>query len=213
MISTIKKGDCVSIKNKNTGKASLQGLGIIEKAPPGTTSYNGLVAIAYTGGRWKRIKFLSTEESWDIDALPLNSPDGDTLKVGIIGYSSKKYDEDKAANVMGSCFMALAKKEKDKEIAPVEIVSGLTNMGIPGLAYELAEELGFYTVGIACKKAEEYEVYPVNKEIIHGEEWGDESAIFLDYIDILLKFGGGEQSKDEFAKAKKMLTPSVEFDL
>lgn len=60
-----------------------------------------------------------------------------------------------------------------------ELVSGLTNMGIPKLAYEIADKKGWTTVGFSAEEAKEYECYDVDKEIIVGKKFGDESEEFI----------------------------------
>jgi len=120
----------------------------------------------------------------------------DSKKIGIIGYSSQKFDEEQAKKLI------LLGLEKVKAKKGDYLVSGLTNLGIPKLAYEIATKIGLKTVGIACKLANDYELFPVNKKIIVGNNWGDESGTFLNYIDCLIKIGGGEQSEKEYKQFK-----------
>ncbi len=115
------------------------------------------------------------------------------LKIGFVGYSIMKFNEEKAKNIIKIIFDKLEEDENQ-----IEIVSGLTNMGIPKLVYEEAVIRGMKTVGIACKKAYDYECFDVDKKIIQGINWGDESDAFLRYINILIKLGGGKQSTKEF---------------
>ena len=77
-------------------------------------------------------------------------------------------------------------------------MSGLTNLGVPRIAYEEAIKLGLRTVGIACKQAEQYECFPCDEVILVGDNWGDESRAFLASIDVLLRVGGGKQSVAEY---------------
>ena len=93
----------------------------------------------------------------------------------------------------------------------IEIVSGYTDRGIPALSYVLAKlycktfhgYIDFTTTGFAPKKALSDKRCKVDKEIIVGENFGDESEAFVDYVDVLIKIGGGEQSIKEFALFKK----------
>ena len=118
------------------------------------------------------------------------------MKIGVIGYSPQKFDESKAKKLILQGMEEMGFQDTDS------IVSGLTNIGIPKIAYQLAKEHGLETVGIACKLATDYECYPVDKKIIIGDVWGDESQTFLNYIDVLIKVGGGKQSEQEFSKFK-----------
>lgn len=132
------------------------------------------------------------------------------VKIGVIGYSSGKFDERKARMLLDMALSYVSDKQ-----GPVSIVSGLTNMGIPKLAYEWATVHGLKTVGVACHKANEYECYPVNDKILIGYEWGDESEAFLERIDCLVRVGGGEQSMKEAAEFKAMYPSAtvIEFEL
>lgn len=93
----------------------------------------------------------------------------------------------------------------------IEIVSGYTDYGIPALSYVLAKlycqksycDIECTTTGFAPKEALSDKRCKVNKEIIVGENYGDESEAFIDYIDVLIKIGGGSQSIKEFDLFKK----------
>ena len=130
------------------------------------------------------------------------------FSIGVVGYSAMKFDEDMAILLLAQGLDLLTKGHEK-----VEIVSGLTDLGIPSLAYHIAKDRAYRTVGIACKKAFENDLFPVDDQIIVGEEWGDESETFLDYIDALVRIGGGEQSIDETKKAKDKGLPVYEYDL
>jgi len=131
------------------------------------------------------------------------------LRLGVIGYSAQEFDVDKAREILKKEFEYFKKIYGDD----VVIVSGLTAMGVPLLAYEEAKKNGWKTVGIACKKAYDYERFPVDEEIIVGEEWGDESETFLKSIDMLLKIGGGRQSLKEVQMAKEMGLQVAEYSI
>jgi len=113
-------------------------------------------------------------------------------KIGIIGYSAQKFDIDKAKQKIKEGLEYFDANIND------ELVSGYTDIGIPSISYRIAKKMKMKTIGIACSKAKEYKLFPVDKEIIVGDEWGDESDKFLSYITHLIKVGGGEQSKKEY---------------
>ncbi len=119
------------------------------------------------------------------------------MKIGIVGYSAKNIDEKLGTQLLEQAIFNLI-TSKSKEDA-VEIVTGLTNIGIPKLAYQIADRQGFIKIGISAKQAYQVKcgVYPVDKEIIVGEVFGDESQTFVDYIDCLVRVGGGKQSAHE----------------
>ena len=68
----------------------------------------------------------------------------DATRVGVVGYSSQKFDENKARNLLLSVFDDLADQN-------IEVVSGLTAMGVPLIAYQEAQKRGHKTTGIACQ--------------------------------------------------------------
>ncbi len=133
-----------------------------------------------------------------------------TVRIGIIGFSDeKKYKKQDAIDAVACSFANIHELFQDKEIY---IVSGLTNVGIPKLAYEFAGDRKWKTVGIAPKEAEQYELFPVDEKIIVGEYFGDESEVFIDYIDVLVKIGGGKQSEKEAEMAKEQNIPIMNMD-
>jgi len=123
-----------------------------------------------------------------------------TLRVGLVGFSGQKFDENLAKQYLVVAFDEIQQKHPSRKMV---LVSGWTDVGIPALGYREAQRRGWTTVGIACKKAEEYERFPVDQSIVVGENWGDESEEFLKSIDIMVKIGGGKQSERECQTAKQ----------
>jgi len=132
------------------------------------------------------------------------------LNVGVVGFSGAKFNENVAKALIA---IALDVVEENNEADEYALVSGLTDMGVPAIAYRAADKRGWKTVGIACSEANDYECYDVDEKIIEGEKWGDESKTFLDYIDVLVRIGGGKQSMEETEKAKEMGKSVYEYDL
>src|SRR3989344_5592363 len=108
------------------------------------------------------------------------------LRIGVTGYSAQKFDVAEATRMLKEAYDVLDRQYINRQKS---VVSGLTDLGIPGLAYREAQLRGWRTVGIACSKAEEYECFPVNERVIVGDEWGQESETFLNSIDVLLRIG------------------------
>ena len=132
------------------------------------------------------------------------------INVGVVGFSDTKFDVDFAKAQISDAFDFLETISSDKKI---RIVSGLTSLGIPKLAYEEAAKRDWETVGIACSDAKNYECFPVDETHIVGSEWGDESETFLKYCDLFFRFGGGKQSLEEIAEAKKMGKKVFEYNI
>lgn len=145
----------------------------------------------------------------DIDEVEAEHPDkiegmlfeskNKKVRVGVVGYSDDKFDKEKAKELVKKAF----DKIEDEYGNNITIVSGYTALGISLLAYKEAVRRKWKTKGIACKKADEFEKFPVDSYEIVGDEWGDESETFLNDIDVLVKIGGGDQSKEEAKEAKK----------
>ena len=118
------------------------------------------------------------------------------MKIGVVGFSSPYFDQQYAHQILKEVFINLKQKHSGKEI---QIISGYTNIGIPKIAYQLAEEMGFVTVGFTAEQALKVKcgLYPVKEVIIIGKRFGDESEAFVKYIDGLIRVGGGTQSRKE----------------
>lgn len=135
----------------------------------------------------------------------------DKMKVGVVGYCPPTvFDEEEALKMIKDAYDKVQEQFPDMEI---EIVSGLTNVGVLKIAYNEAVKRGWSTVGIACKRAEEHELFPVDEKMIVGENWGEESETFLSYIQAIIRIGVGPQSITEANTAKDQGKPAFEYDL
>lgn len=125
------------------------------------------------------------------------------MKIGIVGFSRNQFDKQEARRILEELFAELSKRYEKEEI---EIVSGYTNMGVPKIAYEVADKYGFITIGYSSNQALRVRsgVYPVQKVILKGERFGDESEDFVRYIDKLIRIGGGKQSRHETELFKEL---------
>lgn len=118
------------------------------------------------------------------------------LKIGVVGFSAPHFNDSEARHILSTILNDIL---NHKARTCVELVSGYTNTGIPKIAYELASELGLKTVGFSAKQALTVKcgTYPVDKAIVFGKRFGDESEAFINYIDVLIRVGGGPQSRTE----------------
>jgi hypothetical protein len=131
------------------------------------------------------------------------------MRVGVVGYSAQKFDM-----IEAMCLLHRSLKILDVKQRKISwIVSGLTDMGIPSIAYTFATDRNIPTMGIACAKSKNYVCYPCDRVHIIGTEWGDESETFLASIDVLIRIGGGKQSLAECEKAKAYGIPVQENEL
>ena len=133
------------------------------------------------------------------------------INIGVVGYCPPtKFDEPEAERMINEAYDAIQQVHPDK--AKI-VVSGLTNVGVPAIAYRAAVQRGWKTKGIACLKSNEFQCFPVDEKVIIGTEWGDESQQFITIIDILIRVGGGKQSLKEAAEMYQQHKPVLEYEL
>jgi hypothetical protein len=133
------------------------------------------------------------------------------LKIGVVGYCPPtKFDAEEARKMIVDAYDKLEKMYPGYFFT---VASGLTNVGVLKIAYNEAKKRGWSTAGIACQKALSYELFPVDLKIIAGRNWGDESSIFLSFVDAIVRIGSGKQSMAETEEAKKMGLIALEYDL
>jgi len=132
------------------------------------------------------------------------------MKIGFVGYSDEsKYDEQNAREIIADIFDEIVHNDSD-----ITIVSGATDVGIPRLVYEQAVKSNVKSiVGITAKEAYQYDLFPCDVIYAVGDKFGDESEFLIDYIDVLYKIGGGEQSEKEYKMAKSKNIPCREYIL
>lgn len=138
------------------------------------------------------------------------SPIKPRTRVGVVGYSGQKFDETEARKLVNRAYDTIAAQYPDHEVT---VVSGLTNLGIPKIAYEEAVKRGWRTGGVASRQAAEYECFAVDEVQIVGDHWGDESNTFVTGIDTLVRVGGGKQALAETQAVQSLGRPIVEHDL
>lgn len=129
---------------------------------------------------------------------PRRQPLYKKLKIGVVGYSRPNIDVPQTRALLQINLKKFILQAKVNRLQ-IEIVSGLTNAGVPKVAYELATDWQLKTVGISAREALQAEcgIFPVQKQMLIGQHYGDESSYFIRYIDCLLRIGGGPQSLKE----------------
>jgi len=133
------------------------------------------------------------------------------MRIGFVGYIEKEFDVIRAEVIALRIFNEIYYNHEDNE--RIEIVVGATNTGTHKIIYKVARLYKYKTVGVMCNKGYDYELFPVDKLIVVGENWGDESKTFLNSIDILYRIGGGEQSLREVKMAKKLGIKVIEYEI
>ena len=72
-----------------------------------------------------------------------------TLRIGVVGYSGQKFDEDEARRLLESALDDAVSEHPGAQ--RIVVVSGLTDLGIPALAYRIATARGWQTAGVALR--------------------------------------------------------------
>ena len=140
--------------------------------------------------------------------------DDNVLYVGVVGYSTQQFDEQDAREILEEALDEIEDMYVETgEYDEIAIVSGLTSIGIPKIAYQIADNRDYITVGVAPEEANDYDLYNVDEIIYEGENFGDESETFIDMIDVLIKVGGGDQSQKELEMAEEEKLSVLDFDL
>lgn len=133
------------------------------------------------------------------------------LSIGVAGYCPpSNFDIKEARRMINEAYDDIEKKYQDYQI---EIVSGLSYVGVLAIAYEEAVKRKWRTVGIASKKVLTYPLFPVDEKIIVGNSWGEESPTFISRIDGIVRIGMGEQSLRETKEVRESGKPTWEYDL
>ncbi|MDD5456229.1 MAG: hypothetical protein PHV30_04265 [Candidatus Margulisbacteria bacterium] len=121
----------------------------------------------------------------------------DKLRLGFAGNSGRKTDVGRHKLILSSLMLNTNPKYHDL----LENVSGMTAIGGVKSFYEVSNEMNISSSGIMSSKGIGYKLANTQRMIVWGSEWGSESEVFLQSIDILLILGGGGQTATEAALA------------
>ncbi|MBB3123283.1 hypothetical protein FHS04_000780 [Mesoflavibacter sabulilitoris] len=133
------------------------------------------------------------------------------LLIGVVGYCPPtKFDIHLANKMINEAYDIIEKKFPE---TPKMVVSGLTNVGVLKIAYEQAILRKWSTKGVACSLANNYPLFPVDEQIIIGDNWGDESEEFLLNLDCMIRIGMGDQSIRECNIIREKGLPTFEYNL
>lgn len=138
------------------------------------------------------------------------------INIGVVGYMNlAKYNQEDAWNFLKIGFDKV--EEMFKGAPNFRVISGLTDAGVPQLAYYIARQRNWNCGGIAAEGVHEYRWFPMSQDgdilkIVKGK-WGAESQDFIDSINVLIRVGGGKQTYKEVKMAIEKGIPVIEFDL
>jgi hypothetical protein len=158
-------------------------------------------------GPFQRARMFFTSPRNKTGIVPETKP---RVRIGVVGYSGHRFDEDKARELIDDAYGRAVSRYPHHDVT---VVSGLTNLGIPKIAYEQAVRRGWRTEGVASKEAAGFERFPVDDVQIVGDTWGDESETFVNGIDTLIRVGGGKQALAETEAFKRLGRPLLEYEL
>lgn len=136
--------------------------------------------------------------------------DQDIYMIGVVGDMTNDFDADEARAFLEQTFDTI--EQANTDVDGFAVVSKLIDTGIPGLAYQIADERGYETWGIAPTEAKQADWYSVDYHVISGDNWGDESQEFVDDIDVFVRVGGDAQAHDEEASADAEGLTVYEYD-
>ncbi len=140
--------------------------------------------------------------------------DDNVLYVGVVGYSAQDFDKQDAREILEEALDDIEDEYVESgDYEEIAIVSGLTNLGMSKIAYQVAEDRGYKTIGVAPEEANDYELYGVDEIVYEGDHFGDESEMFVEIIDVIIKIGGGDQSQKELEMAEEEGLSVLDFDL
>lgn len=118
--------------------------------------------------------------------------------IGVVGFSGswRHNPREGAAAIALQTLHALFEAERAQH-PELWCVSGATNLGVPALAYQAADALGLQAVGFTAEAARGYPLARLDRLVVVGRRFGDESEAFVSACDALWMIGGGPQSEAE----------------
>lgn len=146
----------------------------------------------------------------DTDSHETLENDDNVLMIGVVGDMVDGFDEDEARSFLESTFDEIETDYPDVE--NYAVVSKLVDSGIPRLAYEIADERGYETWGVAPVEVKEADWYDVDYHVISGSVSGDESEEFIDDIEVFVRVGGDDQAHNEQSMADAAGLEVYEYD-
>lgn len=135
------------------------------------------------------------------------------LVVGVVGtcMSEEPFDEVWAEQALNDAFERIVARYPG---LPIALASGWTDSQVLAIAYRLARQRGWRTIGVACMKVYRHERFPVDEEIVDEAwlKWGNESPTFIAMCHVMVRVEGGSQSHGEAAEAERLGYWVLEYD-
>ena len=129
-----------------------------------------------------KVNDILEEVDFDLD----NESDDNTLIVGVIGSQETDVNEDVLFELIDDLFDEIVDEFiVDGDFEQIAVASKALNSGIHKIAFKIAEERGFTTIGFVDNE-DKTPSYPTDEIVIMNDDDGD---FFIDYIDALIRIG------------------------
>jgi hypothetical protein len=155
-----------------------------------------------------RVNDILEEVDFDLDDE--ESDDG-TLVVGVIGSRETDVNDDVLFELIDDMFDEIVDEFIiDGDFEQIAIASKAIDSGVHKIAFKIAEERGFTTIGLVDGE-EEIPSYPTDEIVVATNDEDDD--FFIDYIDVLIRVGsdGDTSATTEMAEAEDI--PIFEEDI
>jgi predicted Rossmann-fold nucleotide-binding protein len=154
--------------------------------------------------RWSAWRKKTAADITDPAGFAAWKAEGSRYVVGVMGYSGAWRRSGLTGEALAD-FVAKAEQALEVVLLSLReahgerlvVCSGATDIGVPGLAYALCARLGITTAGITAGAAQRYRLATMEKLVVIGRRFGDESAVFVAQCDAFVVLGGGAQSAAE----------------
>lgn len=155
-------------------------------------------------GQWSKWRAKTAAEISKASGFAAWKASGERHVVGVMGYSGAwrrsgltgpalaDYIQ-RAEDALRGELLARQAAHGDRLV----MCSGATDIGVPGLAYALCAQLGITAAGITAGAAIRYRLAAMDRLVVVGRRFGDESAVFISQCDAFVVLGGGPQSARE----------------
>lgn len=137
------------------------------------------------------------------------------LRIGIIGYSNDADFDEVEADIEIEEMLDEVLSEFDDGTKSIVIVANGIDEGVAQVAYDIAYDRGYKTVGITPASLGDKERFETDDELVVGDEPGEDDDFFVDYVDVIIRIGDSEHGDtvSKMAMAEAADIPTIELDI
>lgn len=122
------------------------------------------------------------------------------LKIGVVGYITQKFDEEKARKLLKRIFDKInGKYPKRRKV----VISMLVDLGVCSLAYREATRRRWKTVGIENQLVRTYKPFPVNEVVRAETAMHERFSFFTIPLDVVVRIGGSNLDRELCETSRK----------